>query len=195
MSRKISSDIDLDFGDRNAALNFLWHTPASQYTNGELVKHNSGVYVTLIPQDEILGISSFDYKKAEELGYVKLDFLNNHIYSLIKSNDDLDQLLKIEPPWHKLTEQDFVKQVAHIGNYFNMIQKLSEPIDSIEKLAMFLAIIRPAKKHLIGKTWNEIRQTVWDKSTDGTYGFKKPHSLSYATLIGVQMVLLSRQPA
>ena len=103
----------------------------------------------------------------------------------------IDKLIEIEPPWRKLADEEFVKQIIHINNYFNLIKKLKEPIDSIEKMAMFLAIIRPAKKHLIGLPWGEVRKTVWDKSVDGTYGFKKPHAISYATLIGVQMVLLS----
>ncbi len=54
---------------------------------------------------------------------------------------------------------------------------------------MFLSIIRPAKKHLIGLTWAEVAKTVWDKGTDG-YSFKKSHAIAYAHLVVVHMNLI-----
>jgi len=54
---------------------------------------------------------------------------------------------------------------------------------------MFLAVIRPAKRHLIGKTWKEVAETVWDKTEDG-YSFKKAHSCAYAHLVIVNLNLL-----
>jgi len=54
---------------------------------------------------------------------------------------------------------------------------------------MFLAVIRPAKRHLLGKTWKEINKTVWDKDPSG-YVFKRSHSLAYAQLVVVHMNLL-----
>ena len=68
---------------------------------------------------------------------------------------------------------------------------MPEPIDSIPRLAMFLAVIRPGKKHLIGQPWSEIAKTVWDKGTDG-YVFKKSHSLAYSQLVVVHMNLLGQ---
>jgi hypothetical protein len=66
---------------------------------------------------------------------------------------------------------------------------MPEPIDGIPRLAMFLAIIRPGKKHLQGKTWKEVAKTVWDKGNDG-YTFKKSHAIAYAHLVVVHMNLL-----
>jgi hypothetical protein len=66
---------------------------------------------------------------------------------------------------------------------------MPEPIDSIPRLAMMLAVIRPGKKHLIGKTWRDIAKTVWDKGSDG-YTFKKSHAIAYAQLVVVHMNLL-----
>lgn len=66
---------------------------------------------------------------------------------------------------------------------------MPEPIDSIPRLAMFLALIRPAKKHLIGKSWKEVAETIWDKGSDG-YSFKKSHAIAYAHLVVVHMNLL-----
>jgi DNA polymerase III alpha subunit len=57
---------------------------------------------------------------------------------------------------------------------------------------MFLAIIRPAKRHLAGKTWKEVGLTVWDK-VEGEYAFKRSHSCAYAQLVVVNMNLLAEQ--
>jgi DNA polymerase III alpha subunit len=56
---------------------------------------------------------------------------------------------------------------------------------------MFLALIRPAKKHLIGKKWSEIARSVWDKDGDGDYAFRHSHSVAYAQLVVVHMNLLA----
>jgi DNA polymerase III alpha subunit len=58
-------------------------------------------------------------------------------------------------------------------------------------MAMFLAVIRPAKRHLIGKTWKEVAETVWDKPSDDSYFFKKSHAVAYAHLVAVNMNLLT----
>jgi DNA polymerase III alpha subunit len=55
---------------------------------------------------------------------------------------------------------------------------------------MFLSIIRPAKRHLIGQPWAEVAKTIWEKPTDGSYYFKKAHAVSYAHLVVVHMNLL-----
>jgi hypothetical protein len=83
-----------------------------------------------------------------------------------------------------------VSQLIHLGNHFNSMRKMAEPIDSIPRLAMFLAVIRPAKKHLIGLPWKEVAKTVWDKDSDGGYSFKKSHAIAYAHLVVVHMNLL-----
>jgi hypothetical protein len=57
---------------------------------------------------------------------------------------------------------------------------------------MFLSIIRPAKRHLIGKKWSEVAETVWQTGNDG-YGFKRAHSVAYSYLVVVAMNLLEAQ--
>jgi hypothetical protein len=54
---------------------------------------------------------------------------------------------------------------------------------------MLLAIIRPAKKHLIGLPWREVAKTVWDKNDEG-YSFKKSHGVGYAHVIVMQLNLI-----
>ena len=191
MILKNNFDIDIDFGNRDAALAHLRHISASMTRNDNTrSKHATGVYFTDIPHDAN-NLASIDYKQAEERGYFKLDFLNVSVYEQVKSEEHLLQLMTTEPPWGRLLEKEFTEKIIHIGNYHSMISKLVEPIDSIPRMAMFLAVIRPGKKHLQGKTWKEIAETVWDKPTDGEYYFKKAHAISYAHLVVVHMNLLN----
>jgi hypothetical protein len=61
---------------------------------------------------------------------------------------------------------------------------------SIEQLAAVLAIIRPAKRYLIGKDWATVNAEVWQKPSDDEYYFKKAHAVAYAAAIVVQMNLI-----
>jgi hypothetical protein len=183
-------DVDLDFPSRNDILSHIDHT-AAILENGS--KHPSGVYITLAPQNPITGLASINYKKSEELGYFKIDFLNQSVYKMVKSPAHLEELISREPNWKKLLEKDFVNKLVHISNYSDMIKKLSEPIDSIEKLSMFLAIIRPGKKHLQGLPWNIISKTVWNRENNDGYTFRKSHSYAYAYLVILNINLLEEQ--
>ena len=64
---------------------------------------------------------------------------------------------------------------------------------SVEQLAATLAIIRPAKRHLSGSSWNLIFQEVWIKPTSDEYYFKKAHAFAYAVSVVVHMNLLCEQ--
>ena len=181
-------DIDIDLGNREDILKLIKHIPASiRRDDGSVVKHNSGVYVNPIPYDPVTGLSNIDYDAAENLGYMKLDLLNNSVYNLVRDNLHLDALVAKEPQWEKLKEKEFCARVVHIGNHHDII--LQHYPDTLDKLAMVLALIRPAKRYLIGKTWKEIAREIWDKPSEGYY-FKKAHAYSYAQLVMVHMNLL-----
>jgi hypothetical protein len=186
---KFKSDIDIDFGDRTQALNLLRHHPAGIMRDGQLIKHNTGVYVTDIPTDPFTGIASIDYKAAEDRGYTKLDFLNVSLYTQITSEQHLDALMTQEPVWDLLQDRDFCSLLMHIGNHYDTLMKMPEPVNSIARMAMFLAIIRPGKRHLIGRTWAEVAETIWDATEDG-YVFKKAHAVAYAHLVAVHINLI-----
>ena len=188
---KFKSDIDIDFGNRDAALALLKHTPAGILRDGKLVKHNTGVYVTDIPTDPFVGCASIDHKLAEERGYAKLDFLNVSLYTQIKSEQHLTDLMAREPDWTRIYDPEFCARLIHIGNHYDTLLKMPEPVDTIPRMMMFLAIIRPGKRHLIGKSWKEVAETIWD-ATDG-YSFKKSHSCAYAHLVCVHINLLCEQ--
>jgi hypothetical protein len=189
---KFQSDIDIDFGDREQALALLKHTPAGIIRDGKLIKHNSGVYVTDIPADPFVGCASIDHKVAEQRGYAKLDFLNVSLYTQIKSEEHLTELMNREPDWARIYDADFCAKVMHIGNHHNVLMSMPEPVDSIPRMAMFLALIRPAKRHLIGEKWKTIAETIWDAEDEG-YAFKKSHAVAYAHLVCVHINLLCEQ--
>jgi hypothetical protein len=182
------TDIDMDFADRNEALRHLPHIPASMKgRDGNYVRHNSGVYFQNIPVNPFTELASIPYEEAENLGYFKLDFLNNSIYAHVRD----DQLRTQEPEWALLDDPDFVAMLAHIHNHFDVVSTIKP--QSVMDLAVCLALIRPAKKHLLNKSRAEIDKNIWVPPTDDTYWFKKGHSLSYALSIAVQMNLIVEQ--
>jgi len=188
---KFKSDIDIDFANRDQILDLLKHTSASIIKDNKLTKHNTGVYFTDIPLDPYTGQSSLDYQIAEDRGYLKLDFLNVNLYQQVKNESHLEQLMQQEPDWSKLYDPTFCEQLIHIGNHYNTLTKMPEPVNSIPRMAMFLSVIRPAKRHLIGLPWAEVAKTVFEKSQDDSYYFKKAHAISYAHLVVVHMNLLT----
>jgi hypothetical protein len=185
---KFNSDIDIDFGNRDSILERIQHIPASMRNVTPIRKHATGIYVTDIPYDSMNDMANIDYTTAEERGYIKLDLLNVFVYSAIKDEQHLIEMMR-EPNWVKLYDKNFVEQLIHLSNHYSSIQKMPEPINSIPRLAMFLALLRPGKKHLIGESWRDVANTVWDKGSDG-YSFKKSHAIAYAQLVVVHMNLL-----
>ncbi len=187
---KFKSDIDIDFGNREEAIRLLKVTPAGIIRDGKLIRHNTGVYPTDVPVDPFTGVASIDYKVAEERGYAKLDFLNVSLYTQIKDEAHLDTLLAQEPDWARLYDPEFCARLIHIGNHYETLVKMPEAVTSIPRMAMFLAIIRPGKRHLIGQKWADVAKTIWDANEEG-YVFKKAHAVAYAHLVCVHMNLLS----
>lgn len=186
---KIAADIDIDLANRDQVLALIDHTAASQRKNDQLVRHNSGVYVTDIPRDTLNGYASIDYQQAEQRGYFKIDLLNNTVYQLIRDQQHYDQMLAATPPWQRLQDQQFVQKIVHINNAWDQLQRMPEPVDSLARMAMFIAVIRPAKRYLQGKPWREVAERIWLAEQDGYY-FKKSHSVAYSHLVALHMNLV-----
>lgn len=185
---KIDFDVDIDMANRDDLLKLINHTPASINKNNEFTKHNTGVYLQNIPFYPVEGYSSIDHKNAEEEGWFKLDVLNNSIYKDVKDEAHLDRLLATEPMWELFEHEEVVEKLFHINNHFDIVKQHLPT--SIDQLAMILALIRPGKRYLVGKSWEEIEASVWTKTQNDTYFFKKSHSYSYAVAIIVQLNLL-----
>lgn len=187
---KISADIDIDMADRDSLLRHIRHTPAAMLNVDPPRKHNTGIYVTGVPSNSLKDMAGIDYTVAEARGYFKIDLLNVYVYGMVRDEAHLQSLMQ-EPDWSLLRNKAFFKKVIHIGNHYESMKAMPEPIDSIPRMAMFLAVIRPGKKHLIGKPWREVAKTIWEKNPDEDYSFKKSHSCGYAHLCIVHMNLLA----
>ena len=182
---KIDFDVDIDMANRDDFLKLVNVTPASIEKDGKFTKHNTGVYFQNIPKFPLEGYSTIDHKQAEEEGWFKVDFLNANVYKDIKDEAHLNKLIETEPMWELFEHQEIVEQLFHISNHWDIVKQ--HPPTSIDQLAMILAIIRPGKRHLVGKSWKEIESDVWVKPEDDTYFFKKSHSYGYALAILVQL--------
>lgn len=178
-------DIDIDFADRNSILEIVQHIPAS--LDG-IKRHNTGVYCHEIPVNPLTGTASIDYRTAEARGYFKIDFLNVSVYQGVRDNTHLETLMSTEPLWDLLEQDDFVDLLFHVNGHGSILRQMKPR--TIEQLAAVLAMIRPAKRHLIGQDWDTVLKEVWVKPANDEYYFKKSHSLSYAMVVIVHMNLI-----
>jgi DNA polymerase III alpha subunit len=182
-------DVDIDFANRDLALSKLKHVTASISTQK---KHNTGIYCHNIPHNPLTGVSTIDYKSAEDRGYFKIDFLNVMIYKDVKNNDHLLHLMGTEPIWELLLQEEFVNLLFHINGHIDILRQMQPT--SVEQLAAILAMIRPAKRYLIGKEWTTVMNEIWDHTdTEAGYAFRKSHAIAYAMAIVVQMNLICEQ--
>lgn len=185
-------DIDIDFADRTKALALFEHVKASREEDGRLVAHNTGVYFHTVPVDARSNLCSIPYHDAEDRGYFKIDFLNVSLYKDIKNEEHLVQLMNQEPLWDLLEQDDFVNLLFHVNGHGSILRRVKPK--SVEQLAAVLAMIRPAKRYLIGKDWETVEAEIWTKPKhEHEYYFKKAHAVAYAMAIVVQMNLICEQ--
>lgn len=182
-----SPDIDIDFADRLLAAAALGTIPAMIERDGKKTAHPSGIYFQNAPLDPFTRLCALDYKQADQLGYFKVDFLNQSIYQQVRDEDHLVELLNSEPLWELLDERGMVEQLPHVQNHYDTVQSIRPT--SIVDLAVVLALIRPGKKHLVGQPREIIDKQVWNIESEG-YSFKRSHAIAYSALIVVAMNLL-----
>ncbi len=182
-------DIDIDFANRETILSKLKHIPATLDTGK---KHNTGAYFVDIPVDPMTGQASIDHEVAEERGYFKVDFLNVNVYQGIKDEDHINRLLEKTPNWKRLwLDEEFCSKVIHVNGHYDLMTQMKP--DSIVRMAMFLAVMRPGKANLRQHNWKDIAEKVWIKPEDGSYYFKKAHAVAYAHLVAIHVNLLEEQ--
>jgi len=186
----MSADIDIDFANRDSILKLIPHTPARMVSNGQVRRHNSGVYITHIPQDPVHGCAALDYETAEQRGYFKIDFLNMSVYQLVQDTAHYEQTLAATPPWDRLWQDtEWASKLVHVGNYTELLKTMRPK--TIPQMAAFISIIRPGKAHLQNKNWQEVFASVWDGDDSRGYTFKKSHAVSYAALVALHMNLIN----
>lgn len=183
-------DIDIDTASLNVKEIFKDRiTFASIVENGEIKKHNVGIYFQNIPKDKVTDLAAIPYNKAEEFGYLKIDILNLNLLSQFKSKNEIRKLLKIEPDWKMLEDETVVKQLFHLHKHFDIVYQVKPK--SISDLSDVLALIRPGKIKLLSKylinpdSVREELHTKRDKSD-----LRRSHSLPYAMLIVLNLHLI-----
>lgn len=180
------TDIDIDVMQRSRVADSLSAVPAALTSRQP---HNSGLYFQDIPCDPLDGLAVWDYAQAANLGYFKIDLLPCNLYEGVRNEEHLVDLLVRDPPWHALEDPAVVNKLAHINGHFAEVQAI-RPC-SIEDLAVCLAIIRPGKRHLRGRSRVEIDREIWLPTSE--FAFKKSHSIAYAAAIVVQLNLLDER--
>ncbi len=181
-------DIDIDFPDRTHVLGIIKHIKASRIEEDKFISHNTGIYLQSIPYDPINNLAGIEYKEAEKRGYFKIDFLNVNIYKDIRNEEHLQYLMNQEPLWDLLLDDNFNSLLFHVNGHGSILREMKP--QSVEQLAAVLAMIRPAKRYLIGKDWTTIMTEIWTKPENDEYYFKKAHAIAYAHVIVVQMNLI-----
>lgn len=186
-------DIDIDFPpsfDPRALMPEA--IAASQIRNGELVKHTCGHYFQSIPIDPLTGLAAIPYDKAPEHGYFKIDFLHlNGIFDYFESKDEIRRLIKHAPKWELLLNADHVEKLFQLRKHADLLKRIKP--QSVDELADCIALIRPGKKHLIDRyaassNRRAMRTELYAK-TEAPY-YKRPHAISYALTIVLQLHLI-----
>ena len=185
-----NTDIDIDVANRDKLIKLINGVPAMINKDGKRTRHNTGVYFHEIPHDPFTGLATVDYKQAEDEGFFKIDVLNVSLYKKIESKQKLDELLAMEPMWELLEHKEIVEQLFHIHKHFEVVQRMKPR--SLEQLAAVLGIIRPAKRHLLGKDWTTVMADIWVKPQGDVYFFKKAHAHAYAQAIILQLNMLAK---
>lgn len=181
-------DIDIDITPKFKPSTIFNVTPASIVERGELKKHNVGVYFQNIPVDVVTGYAAIPYKEAQEHGFFKIDMLNLTILENFESKDEIRQLLKIEPDWTLLEDEEVVANLFHLAKHYDVLQKLKPR--SVSELADCLAIIRPNKVHLVDKYVKNKRAVLKELYTKREPSdLRKSHAIPYALLIVLQLHL------
>lgn len=160
--------------------------------NKTVKPHPCGVYPQKIAKDPISGLCAIPYNVAEELGYVKLDFLHLTIYDYFSSREEIKELLDTDPDWNLLLSPGIVSKLFQLSNHFDTVSKIKPR--STEELADVLALIRPGKKSLIGlyqKEKESCRRLLYAKGENDEYSFKKAHACAYALIIQLQLHLIA----
>ena len=195
--------------DRGAVLGYLSRAiPASQLTPDKrsLTGHNTGVYFQNVPTDPTTGRATFPYNIAEDQGYYKVDLIPYHVYEGVIDEDHLIELLAVAESdnyqWDWFlddrfyTNEDSKLQVTHLARHMAVAEMY--PPESVEDVAILIALIRPRKKYLIGEHWDIIEEKIWQKLPEeesdkpGNYFFKKSHAIAFALVILVHLQLIHK---
>lgn len=182
-------DIDIDVKSSFVPKDIFDVVYASIVETDALRKHPAGVYFQMMSVDTETNLSAIPYNKAEELGYYKIDMLHLSLLNNFISKGEIRELLKQEPDWRVLEDEQTVSQLFQIKKHFDIVSKVKPT--SVEELADVLALIRPNKRRLLDaylRSPKEIREKyLYVREEGDKTSFRKSHSIAYALTIKLQM--------
>lgn len=187
-------DIDIDFPS-SFEPNTLFPTAvkASMVQNNRLTKHPCGYYFQSMPVDDITSLAAIPYDIAPEYGFSKIDFLHLSILDNISSKAELRKLIKTAPNWSILWNASHTTKLFQLHRHFNVLNMI-RPTGVVE-LADCIALIRPAKKHLLDEYNRDkynTRPKLYRLSGDDKSSFKKSHAIAYALTVVIQLHLIEQ---
>ena len=186
-------DVDIDLKTSFDPLDYFpTAIKASRVQDGVLKPHPAGAYFQNIPKDKITGFAAIPFREAEDEGYFKIDFLHLSLLDNFESKEEIRILLKKEPEWAMLHDPKVVEQLFQIHKHYNLVTQVNP--QSVQDLADCIALIRPAKRYLLNyylKDRIATRKALYQKPDDGRPYFKKPHAISYALTIVLQLHLIN----
>lgn len=187
----MKADIDIDtqtsFDPRTI---FPTCVTASRVDEGTLIKHPVGVYFQDVPVDPFTGLSAIPFRQAEELGFLKIDFLHVSVLESFSSKQEIREYAKKDPNWDLLSARSVVTKLFQIANHYDLIQRLRPR--SVIELADAIALIRPNKRVLVEKylqNKEKVRKgPLYIKEHPADY--RKCHAIAYALVIVTQLHLI-----
>lgn len=160
----------------------------------DLVKHPCGHYFQAVPIDPVTHLSAIPFKEAEDLGYFKIDMLHLGLLDTIKSKMELRLLMRKEPDWSLLDDEDVVEKLFHLSKHYLLVNRVKPK--SVQELADCMALIRPGRKHLVDRyigDREEVREyMLYIRTDDDEYTFKRSHAIAYAFNVVLQLHLIKQ---
>lgn len=187
-------DVDIDCDPRFKSESIFPKWPkATIIQDDKLRPHPCGVYPQAMARDPLTGLAAIPFTDAEDFGYLKVDFLHLNVYKHFSTRKEIEDLLKIEPDWNLLKVPSTYPKLFQLAKHGALLQDLKP--SSILELADVMALIRPAKKHILPvykKDRKSARILLWMKEEDSGYAFKKSHAISYSYVVWLQLHLIEQ---
>ena len=186
-------DVDIDLRtDFDPLEHFETAVRASRIQDGELKSHPAGIYFQKMAKDKVTNLAAIPFHEAEEEGYFKIDFLHLSLLDNFESKAEIRALLKKDPDWCLLQSGAVVSKLFQLSKHYDVVKEV-KPTSVIE-LADCIALIRPGKRYLLKyylEDRERVRKALYTKPKDDKPYFKKPHAISYALTIVLQLHLIS----
>lgn len=186
-------DIDIDFQTTFEPTQIIKQAiAASQVSGGKLSKHPCGYYFQTMPVDPYSGLAAIPHNQADQFGFFKIDFLHLSVLNHFSSKEEIRALIRKEPNWDLLQDPNEVAKLFQISKHHEMLQELKPR--SVLELSDCIALIRPGKRYLLRryKANKQATRKELYEPREGAYCYKKPHAISYALTIVLQLHLIAQ---